>query len=48
MERGRPLTYRGLKVWKSTAGATIDFAHRPSSGFRLLDVVDGKLSADPY
>ncbi|HJT15917.1 MAG TPA: peptidase S51, partial [Thermoanaerobaculia bacterium] len=48
LERGKPLTYRGLKVWKYTAGDTIDFAHRPKSGYRLLDVVDGKLSADPY
>jgi len=48
LERGKPLTYRGLKVWKFTAGDTIDFAHRPVSGYRLIDVVDGKLSADPY
>jgi cyanophycinase-like exopeptidase len=48
LERGKPLTYRGLKVWKFTAGDTIDFAHRPVSGYRSLDVVDGKLSADPY
>jgi len=48
LERGKPLTYRGLKVWKFKAGDTIDFAHRPATGFRTLDVVDGKLSADPY
>ena len=24
LERGKPLTYRGLKVWKFTAGETID------------------------
>jgi cyanophycinase len=48
LERGKPLTYRGLKVWKFTAGDTIDFAQRPTEGFRLLDVVDGKLSRDPY
>jgi cyanophycinase len=48
MKKGKPLTYRGLKVWKFTAGDTLDFAHRPASGYRLLDVVEGKLSADPY
>jgi cyanophycinase len=48
LERGKPLTYRALKVWKFTAGDTIDFAHRPTSGYRSLDVVEGKLSADPY
>jgi len=30
------------------AGDVIDFAHRPTDGYRLLDVIDGKLSADPY
>ena len=44
----KPLTYRGLKVWKLKAGYTLDFAHQPTKGFRLLDVVEGKLSADPY
>ena len=48
LEHGKPLTYRGLKVWKFTAGETIDFAHRPASGFRSIDVVEGKLGADPY
>ena len=48
LEKGKPLTYRGLKVWKFTAGDTIDFEHRPTGGYRTLDVVEGKLSADPY
>ena len=48
LEHGKPLTYRNLKVWKFTAGETIDFGHRPMSGYRILDVLDGKFSADPY
>jgi len=48
LERGKPLTYRGLKVRKFVAGETIDFAHRPTTGYRTLDVIEGKLSADPY
>jgi cyanophycinase len=48
LEKGKPLTYRGLKVWKFTAGETIDFAQRPNKGYRTVDVVEGKLSADPY
>jgi cyanophycinase len=48
LEKGKPLTYRGLKVWKFTAGDTIDLANRPTGSFRLLDVIEGKLSADPY
>lgn len=45
---GTPLTYRGFKVWKFESGTTIDFIHRPLEGFRSIDVVAGKLSADPY
>ena len=48
LEHGKPLAYRNLKVWKFTAGETIDFGHRPTSGYRILDVLDGKFSADPY
>jgi len=48
LERGNPLTYRGLKVWKFTAGDTIDLARRPTESFRILDVVEGKLSGEPY
>ena len=48
LEKGKPLTFWNLKVWKFTAGEAIDFAHRPTNGFRTLDVVEGKLSADPY
>jgi cyanophycinase len=48
LQRGKALTYRGLKVWKFSAGAIIDLLHRPDDGYRSLDVVEGKLSADPY
>lgn len=48
LERGKPLTCRGLKVWKFGAGGTIDFRSRPTTGYRIVDVVEGKLSADPY
>jgi len=48
LEPGKPLTYRGYKVWKYPSGSTIDLAHRPTSGFRTIDVIDGVLSANPY
>ena len=47
-ERGKPLTYRGYKVWKFPAGTAIDLAEKPASGFRVIDVVDGVLSTNPY
>ncbi|MGZ7079178.1 MAG: cyanophycinase, partial [Thermoanaerobaculia bacterium] len=48
VERGKPLTYRGYKIWKFPAGSTIDLAHRPQDGYRLLDVTDGRVSTNPY
>lgn len=47
-ERGKPLTYRGYKEWVLRSGETVDLARRPRSGYRLLDVVEGVLTADPY
>jgi hypothetical protein len=29
-------------------GPVLDLAHRPTGGFRLVDVINGKLSVDPY
>jgi len=48
LEPGKPLTYRGYKVWKYPTGSTIDLAHRPTSGFQTIDVIDGVRSANPY
>jgi cyanophycinase len=48
LAKGTPMTYRGLRVFAFRAGATVDLKHPPASGGRVIDVVDGKLSADPY
>lgn len=48
LEKGKPLTYRGYKVWRFPAGSTIDLAHRPTSGYQTIDVIDGVVSAKPY
>jgi cyanophycinase len=48
VERGKPLTYRGFKIWHFDAGQTIDLSHLPAGGYKTIDVVDGKLSGDPY
>jgi cyanophycinase len=47
LAKGTPLTYRGLRVFAFRAGATVDLKQQPGGG-RVIDVVDGKLSADPY
>jgi cyanophycinase len=48
LAKGAPLTYRGLRVFAFRAGASVDMKNPPQSGGRIIDVVDGKLSADPY
>ncbi len=45
---GKPLTIRGLRVWKFESGSTIDLVHPPVENGTIIDVVEGKLSADPY
>jgi cyanophycinase len=48
LKKDTPLTYRGYKIWRYNVGETIDFMHRPTTGYKSIDVVEGKLSADPY
>jgi cyanophycinase len=43
-----PLTYKGYEIWRFEAGATIDLQRKPSTAPRVIDVVNGILSADPY
>lgn len=47
LERGKPLTAE-YQIWKYASGATLDLAKLPVSGGKVLEVVDGKLAADPY
>jgi cyanophycinase-like exopeptidase len=48
LERGKPLTYRGFRIWRFNAGETFDLKRLPPGGYKTIDVVEGKLSADPY
>jgi cyanophycinase len=48
LTKGTPLTYRWLRVFAFRSGATVDLKNPPVIGGRVIDVVDGKLSADPY
>lgn len=48
LERGKPLTYRGFTIWRYGAGARFSLDRLPSSGGKRIDVVEGKLSGDPY
>lgn len=48
LERGTPLTHRGFRIWRLSKGESIDLKRLPSTGGRTIDVVKGKLTADPY
>ena len=48
LERGKPLTYRGYKIWHFDAGQTVNMKSLPAEGYKTIDVIEGKLSGDPY
>lgn len=48
IERGIPLTYRGYKIWRFETGETLDLDRLPKTPRKVIDVVKGALSADPY
>jgi cyanophycinase len=48
LERGKPLTLRGMKIWRFGKGEKVDLRRLPSSGWKPLEVIEGKVSADPY
>jgi cyanophycinase len=48
VERGQPLEYRGLRIWRLESGETFHMQKWPAKTPKTIDVVDGKLSADPY
>ena len=48
LERGTPLEHRGFKIWRFQTKETFDLQNRPLWEPKTIDVVDGKLSGDPY
>ena len=48
IERSTPLTERGYKIWRFESGQTIDLDRLPKTPAKVIDVVKGQLSADPY
>ena len=48
IERGQPLDYKGLRIWRFESGATFNLQKWPASAPKTIDVVEGKLSGDPY
>ena len=48
IERSIPLTSRAYKIWRFYPGETIDLDRLPKTPTKVIDVVKGKLSEDPY
>lgn len=48
IDANRPLTSKGFKIWRFDKGATVDLRRLPKDGYKTIDVVEGKLSGDPY
>ncbi|MFL6245368.1 MAG: cyanophycinase [Thermoanaerobaculia bacterium] len=48
VEHGQPLDYSGLRIWRFETGETFDLRRWPEKAPKTIDVVAGKLSADPY
>ena len=48
MERGKPLTYRGLRIFRFAAGETFDLRRPAGSRVKALEVVEGRVSSEPY
>jgi cyanophycinase len=48
VERGQPLQYSGLRVWRFESGETFHMQRWPEKTPKTIDVVEGKLSGDPY
>jgi cyanophycinase len=48
VERGVPLEHRGFKIWRFQTKETFDLQNRPLWEPKTINVVEGKLSGDPY
>jgi cyanophycinase len=48
LERGKPLTLRGVRIRRFEKGDTLDLKRIPESGYRVIEVVEGKLTENPY
>lgn len=44
----KPLTFSNYKFWKVETDGTFDLKNRPTSGYYLRSVTNGKFSSDPY
>jgi len=46
--RGKPLTYRGLRVYRFEAGEAFDLRRPAGTRVKAIEVVDGRVSSEPY
>lgn len=48
LESGKPLTMRDLKIWRIEKGAMVDLRRLPTTGYRVIEVVEGTVTPEPY
>ena len=48
LERGKPLTHRGYRIWRLNKGETVDLKRLPATGGKTIDVIEGQLTENPY
>jgi cyanophycinase len=47
-EPKKPVTFSNYKIWKVPAGGTFDLRNRPTTGYYLRSILNGKIDSDPY
>jgi cyanophycinase len=48
VERGKPLTYRALRILRYESGETFDLRKPEGTRAKTIEVVEGRVSSDPY
>jgi cyanophycinase-like exopeptidase len=47
-ERGRPLTFSGVRIWRIRSGGTFNLKNRPKKGSYIRNVNGGRIDSNPY
>jgi cyanophycinase len=47
-ERGRPLTFSGIKIWRVGSGETFNLKNQPKKGSYIRNVERGRIDSNPY
>ena len=48
IERGKPLTMRGFRIRRFNKGESVNLRQLPTGGYKSIEVVEGKVTENPY